>query len=97
MKRSTYPKRWSGEVTRTSNALDLEVGVFTWDDPDRIAQSLKASAQASTRRKTAPFRSAMSMLVFYMNRAGENLPPERRRILNAAKASLRREFGRNAR
>lgn len=81
---------WSQQVTRTSNALDLEPGVFTWHDPKRIAQSLLASAEASRRRKSAPFRSAMSMLVFYINRAGRNLPPEQRAILQQAKEELRR-------
>lgn len=89
-------KMWSGEVTRTSNALDLDAGVFTWRDPDRIARSLKASAERSTRRKTDPFRSAMSMLIFYMNRAGTNLPAERKVVLDKAKIALRREFGRDA-
>ncbi len=96
MKRPSPPRRWSGEVTRNSNALDLEAGVFTWKDPDRIAKSLKASAEASTRRKTDPFRSAMSMLVFYMNRAGRNLPAERKKVLRDAKISLRKRFGRSA-
>lgn len=85
---------WSNEVTRHSNALDLEPGVFTHDDPEEIAQSLKRSAEASTRRKAAPFRSAMSMLTFYINRAGKDLTPERRRVLEAAKDELRKAFGR---
>ncbi len=68
--------------------------MFTWDDPRRIAHSLKRSAEASVRRKADPFRSAMSMLTFYMNRAGRSLPPERRRILERAKDELRRLFGR---
>jgi hypothetical protein len=88
--------RWSNRVTRESNALDLEEGVFTWDDPKRIAHSLKRSAELSTRRKSDPFRSAMSMLTFYINRAGKNLPPARRRILQQAKAELREQFGRAA-
>jgi hypothetical protein len=87
-------QRWSNRVTRESNALDLEEGVFTWDDPNRIARSLKRSAELSTRRKSEPFRSAMSMLNFYINRAGRNLPPARRRILQQAKAELREQFGR---
>ena len=70
--------RWSAEVTRESDALDLEEGVFTWKDPGKIALSLKRSADASTRRKSAPFRSAMSMLVFYINRAGKNLTAEQK-------------------
>lgn len=86
--------RWSQRVTRESNALDLEPGVFTWDDPHAIAASLKASAEASRRRKAEPFRSAMSMLVFYLNRAGKQLPAERRACLEAAKDELRALFGR---
>lgn len=85
---------WSGEVTRNSNALDLERDVFTWDDPQKIARSLKRSAEASQRRKSPPFRSAMSMLVFYLNRAGRNLSDERKGVLERAKNELRREFGR---
>ncbi|MCC6982251.1 MAG: DUF3175 domain-containing protein [Bauldia sp.] len=88
------PARWSAEVTRKSNALDLEEGVFEKRDPKAIAASLKRSALASRRRKAEPFRSAMSMLTFYINRAGRNLPEERRRILDRAKDALRAEFGR---
>jgi len=87
-------KRWSARVTRESNALDLEPGVFTWDDPKRIALSLKRSAEASTRRKAEPYRSALSMLTFYINRAGRNLPAAQRRILQRAKGELRKAFGR---
>jgi hypothetical protein len=90
------PHRWSGRVTRESNALDLEEGVFESDDPRHIAQSLKRSAEASHRRKAEPYRSAMSMLTFYINRAGRNLPAERRKVLEAAKAELRRAFGRES-
>ena len=86
--------RWSARVTRQSNALDLEPGVFTFADPKRIARSLKRSAEASTRRKAEPYRSALSMLVFYINRAGKNLSAKRRRILERAKAELRKEFER---
>ncbi|WP_442756280.1 DUF3175 domain-containing protein [Methylocystis sp. JAN1] len=86
--------QWSQEVTRHSNALDLEPGVFTWDDPARIAASLKRSAEASERRKTTPYRSAMSMLTFYVNRAGRDLPQARRDVLEAAKEELRKAFGR---
>lgn len=86
--------RWSQRVTQSSNALDLEPGVFTWDNPRRIAASLMASAERSTRRKAAPFRSAMSMLVFYLNRAGRQLPAERRACLEAAKDELRALNGR---
>jgi Protein of unknown function (DUF3175) len=87
-------KRWSQEVTEHSDALDLEQGVFTLKDPKKIAASLKRSAEASMRRKTDPFRSAMSMLVFYINRAGKNLSKEDRARLEAAKDELRRAFGR---
>lgn len=87
-------KKWSGEVTKQSIALDLEGGVFTWNDPKKIAQSLKKSAENSTRRKAAPFQSAMSMLNFYINRAGKNLKPERRKILKEAKGELRKLFNR---
>ena len=87
-------KNWSERVTRESNALDLEAGVFTWNDPQRIALSLKRSAEASGRRKAPPFRSAMSMLVFYLNRAGKNLPPDQIHILEQAKHELRRLYGR---
>ncbi len=86
---------WSNRVTKDSNALDLEAGVFTWSDPGRIAASLKRSAQESRRRKAEPYRSALSMLVFYINRAGKNLPAGRRRTLEQAKTELRRQFGRD--
>jgi hypothetical protein len=87
-------RRWSQKVTRTSDALDLEPKVFTFDDPAAIARSLKRSAERSTRRKSDPYRSAMSMLTFYVNRAGKNLPARRRRVLFEAKDELRRLFGR---
>ena len=83
---------WSSDVTHKSNALDLEPGVFTWSDPVRIARSLKHSADTSTRRKAEPFRSAMSMLVFYINRAGRQLDPEQKKILQQAKDELRRLY-----
>lgn len=86
---------WSARVTRESDALDLEEGVFTWQDPERIARSLKQSADSSTRRKSEPFRSAMSMLVFYINRAGKNLDEDQKRILEKAKDELRRLYGRS--
>jgi len=85
---------WSARVTGESNALDLQSGVFSLKDPKRIAASLKRSAERSRRRKSEPFRSAMSMLVFFINRAGKNLPAGRRRILEQAKTELRRQFGR---
>ena len=87
-------QRWSQQVNETSNALDLEPGVFTWDDPRAIALSLKASAECSERRKTTPFCSAMSMLNFYINRAGRQLSAEQRACLEAAKDELRELFGR---
>ncbi|HXF87870.1 MAG TPA: DUF3175 domain-containing protein [Xanthobacteraceae bacterium] len=93
--RSGGGRRWSAEVTRRSNALDLEPGVFTWRDPKRIAMSLKRSAELSTRRKAEPFRSALSMLTFYINRAGRNLPAAQRKILERAKVELRKAFGRD--
>jgi putative cell wall-binding protein len=88
-------KKWSHEVTEKSDALDLEEGVFTWNDPKRIAESLKRSAESSERRKGTPYQSAMSMLNFYINRAGANLPEEQRRVLERAKQELRRVFGRD--
>lgn len=88
------PKRWSQHVTETSNALDLKEGVFTLDDPKEIARSLKRSAERSRRRKTDPFRSAMSMLTFYVNRAGKHLPKERLQVLEQAKDELRELFHR---
>ena len=86
---------WSGKVTHESDALDLDRSVFTWRDPRRIALSLKRSAERSRRRKAEPYRSAMSMLTFYVNRAGHNLPAERKRVLERAKSELRRLFGRD--
>jgi hypothetical protein len=87
-------KRWSGRVTQESHALQLEEGVFTWKDPARIARSLRDSAEASTVRRTTPFRSAMSMLVFYINRAGSKLDDEQKQVLEQAKAELRKLYGR---
>ena len=87
-------RRWSAKVTRESDALDLESDIFASSSPKAIARSLKHSAQASTKRKSSPFRSAMSMLTFYINRAGRNLPAERRRVLERAKDELRKDFGR---
>jgi hypothetical protein len=85
-------KNWSGEVTKKSIALDLEEGVFTWKDSKKIAASLKKSAEDSTRRKATPFQSAMSMLNFYINRAGKNLKKEQKVILEKAKIELRKAF-----
>ena len=89
------PRKWSAEVTQTSDALDLENKVFEQDDPKKIAASLKRSAEHSRRRKASPFQSAMSMLTFYINRAGRNLPAARRRVLEQAKDELRHDFGRD--
>jgi hypothetical protein len=86
-------KKWSQHVTETSNALDLESEVFK-KSPRAMAASLKRSAERSTRRKSSPYRSAMSMLVFYENRAGKNLSPTRKKALERAKLELRRLFGR---
>ena len=94
MSASKQRPNWSARVTRESNALDLEEGVFTWGDPRRIAESLLRSAEASTRRKADPFRSAMSMLVFYINRAGRKLDRRQKRILEQAKEELRKLYGR---
>jgi hypothetical protein len=91
---SRKEKRWSQQVTETSNALDLEAGVFSWDDPHRIALSLQRSAETSQRRKAKPFASAMSMLNFYINRAGSQLPAKQREILEKAKDELRELYGR---
>ena len=88
-------KKWSAEVTGNSRALELEDGVFTWQDPVRIARSVAASAESSTNRKSPPFRSAMSMLVFYINRAGTKLSDEQRSVLEQAKEELRRLYGRS--
>jgi len=99
-KRKAKPKKtggryWSGRVTRESNALDLEEGVFEFTDPKKIARSLKRSAEESQRRKSEPFRSAMSMLTFYINRAGKNLPARQKRVLQRAKTELRALYGRD--
>jgi len=91
--KSAAVRRWSQQVAETSNALDLEPGVFTLHSPKRIALSLKRSAESSVRRKASPFQSAMSMLNFYMNRAGRALPEKQKRTLAKAKDELRRLFG----
>lgn len=92
---TTRRRRWSQDVTEHSDALTLERGVFTSNDPKRIAASLKRSAQRSKRRKADPFRSALSMLSFYINRAGKTLPAARKKILMQAKDELRKQFGRD--
>ena len=86
-------KQWSQDVTEHSDALDLEKSVFTWDDPAKIAASLKRSAEHSHRRKGTPFQSAMSMLTFYINRAGKDLDAKQKRVLEDAKDELRAAFG----
>jgi Protein of unknown function (DUF3175) len=91
---ASKPGRWSSRVTRSSDALDLESGVFKLKSPLAVARSLKKSAERSGRRKSTPFRSAMSMLNFEINRGGRNLTPERQRVLNAAKQELRKLFKR---
>lgn len=83
---------WSGRVTKKSRALGLEEGVFTWKNPRRIAKSLKKSAERSLKRKGTVFQSAMSMLNFYVNRAGKNLDKDQRRVLERAKDELRKLF-----
>jgi len=93
-KRARGGGRWSAKVTKQSNALDLKKDVFSGDDPEKIAASLKRSAERSRRRKSSPYRSAMSMLTFYINRAGKALPANRKRILERAKHALRKKFGR---
>jgi hypothetical protein len=89
-------RRWSRHVTEHSDALTLDKGVFTSRDPKRIAASLKRSAQRSRRRKSDPYRSALSMLIFYINRAGKNLPASRKKTLMRAKDELRKQFGKKS-
>jgi hypothetical protein len=90
----TSPHKWSADVTEHSDAMDLQNRVFEHRDPRRIALSLKRSAERSKRRKTTPFQSAMSMLNFYINRAGKNLSGSQKRVLEHAKGELREAFGR---
>jgi uncharacterized protein DUF3175 len=92
--RKASPKRWSRRVTRESDALDLKGGVFKQTSAKKIAASLKRSAEHSARRKTGAYRSALSMLTFYINRAGRNLPKTERERLERAKVELKRQFGR---
>jgi hypothetical protein len=93
-RRAQVPAKWSADVTRGSNALDLEPNVFKKSSPDAIARSLKRSAESSSRRKSEPYRSAMSMLSFYINRAGSRLSDAQRGVLERAKVALRKTFGR---
>ena len=95
MRRTEKSRNWSADVTRDSNALDLEEGVFTWKDPRKIALSLQKSADQSKRRKAEPYRSALSMLVFYINRAGRKLDPQQKAILEQAKVELKNIYHRS--
>ena len=94
---TTKKALWSSAVTHGSNALDLKKKIFTSSNPDMIAASLKRSAEHSRRRKSTPYRSAMSMLTFYINRAGKDLPAKQKRILERAKDALREKFGKRNR
>jgi hypothetical protein len=94
MKKKAKRRYWSGEVTRRSNALDLQPKIFTQTNARRIALSLKRSAENSRRRKAGPYQSAMSMLNFYINRAGMNLPKRRKQALVRAKDELKKLYGR---
>ena len=89
-----HGEKWSKEVTEHSDAMDLEDGVFETDDPHAIALSLKRSAEHSHRRKSEPYQSAMSILTFYINRAGDNLSAHKKKVLEDAKDELRKAFGR---
>jgi hypothetical protein len=94
-KKAAKPARkWSAKVMRESDALDLQPNIFKARDPEKIARSLKRSAEVSKRTKASPYQSAMSMLNFYINRGGKNLSAARKRILESAKAKLRQQFGR---
>lgn len=90
------PRKWSADVTRRSDALDLENEIFKSQDPQEIARSLKHSAEQSRRRKSSPFHSAMSMLTFYINRGGRNISSSQKKVLQAAKDELRHQFGKDS-
>jgi hypothetical protein len=92
---ATHSRRWSARVTQNSDALDLQAGVFRLKEPKSIAKSLKRSAEHSARRKASPYRSALSMLVFYINRGGKTLPAARRKTLERAKVESRKLFGKD--
>lgn len=94
--RARQPRKWSAHVTQTSDAMDLRKNVFRLSDPKRIARSVKRSAQQSKRRKGTPYQSAMSMLNFYINRAGKNLSPAKKEKLEKAKEELKVLFHRKA-
>jgi hypothetical protein len=89
--KATGGRKWSAGVTEHSNALDLEKGIFTSDDPKKIARSLEKSAEESHRKKGTSYQSAVSMLNFYINRAGKNLSAQKKKVLNKAKAQLKKE------
>lgn len=89
----TKTKKWSARVNATSNAMDIAPNTFTSGDPTKIARTVERDAEQSTRRKSSPYRSAMSMLTFYINRAGKNLTAKQRKVLEDAKDVLRAEFG----
>jgi len=93
---ATKAKKWSAHVNQTSNAMDIEPNTFTQSDPQKIARAVEHDAAASERRKSSPYRSAMSMLTFYINRAGKNLSAKQRKVLEDAKIVLRAEFGPNS-
>jgi hypothetical protein len=95
-KKSSTPNKWSQHVTETSNAMDLEPNVFTQTSAKKIAEDIEHDAEKSNRRKSTPYRSAMSMLTFYINRAGKNLSAQQRQVLEDAKDVLRAEFGPDA-
>ena len=95
MKRRTTGKRWSGRVTSTRHAMDLQPGVFTSNDPKKIAATVFRSAKRSRRRKADPYRSALSMITFYVNRGGRNLPPRKKAVLQQAKLELKHIAGRD--
>jgi len=84
-------RKWSAGVTKHSDALDLEKGVFTLENPEKIAQSLEKSAEKSTRKKGTSYQSAMSMLNFYINRAGKNLPAKKKKVLTKARDLLKKK------
>jgi hypothetical protein len=92
-KRKAPANKWSAQVNATSNAMDIAPNTFTSGDPKKIARAVEHDAEASTRRKSTPYRSAMSMLTFYINRAGTNLSAKQRKVLEDAKDVLRTEFG----
>jgi uncharacterized protein DUF3175 len=92
-RKSTRSRYWSGEVTKHSNALDLDKSVFTWRDPHKVARSLRNSAERSARKKGSSFQSAMSMLNFYINRAGRHLSGAQKSVLTRAKLELRKLYG----